>query len=48
VFPLSRRYPNNSIAVAMMNYVKAVDATFGLMSDPHANIESTETEAENG
>ena len=38
---------SNPIALAMLNYVQTVEATFGL-SDPHATIESTESEATNG
>jgi len=39
---------SNPIALAMANYVRTVDNTFGLMSDPHATIESNESEAHNG
>jgi len=39
---------SNPIALAMANYVRTVDNTFGLLSDPHAIIESTESEAHNG
>ena len=38
---------SNPIALAMLNYVQTVEATFGL-SDPHATIEPTESEADNG
>ena len=40
---------SNPIALAMANYVRTVDNTFGLMSDPHATIDpSNESEAQNG
>lgn len=39
---------SNPIALAMANYVRTVDNTFGLLSGPHAIIESTESEAHNG
>ena len=38
---------SNPIALAMLNYVQTVDSVFGL-SDPHATIEPTESEADNG
>ena len=39
---------SNPIALAMANYVRTVDNTFGLLSDPHAIIEPTESEANHG
>jgi hypothetical protein len=38
---------SNPIALAMLNYVQTVESVFGL-SDPHAKIESNESEAQNG
>ena len=38
---------SNPIALAMLNYVQTVDSVFAL-SDPHATIEPTESEADNG
>ena len=29
---------SNPIALAMANYVRTVDNTFGLLSDPHASV----------
>ena len=40
---------SNPIALAMANYVRTVDNTFGLVSDPCANVfSSDESEAQNG
>lgn len=40
---------SNPIALAMANYVRTVDNTFGLMSDPYATVDpSNESEATNG
>ena len=35
---MSRRYPNNPIAMALANYAKVVDDCFGGMSDPRASV----------
>ena len=40
---------SNPIALAMANYVRTVDNTFGLLSDPYATVDSSnESEAQNG
>jgi hypothetical protein len=40
-FPLSKRYKNNAIEVAMLNYISTVDKVFGL-SDPYAKVVPSE------
>ena len=45
VFPLSKRYKNNAIEVAMLNYISTVDQIFGL-SDPRGKV-TQESEVNN-
>jgi hypothetical protein len=44
-FPLSKRYKNNAIEIAMLNYISTVDQIFGL-SDPRGKV-AQESEVNN-